>query len=132
MRTSLTFPGIVRKCDVAGAMVTSNRRRSLVDYMKHGDLQSMSTDELWDLHQRIVAELSGKMAAERDMLESRLRQLKVANGKVTREKRPYPKVLPRYRNPKNHEETWAGRGKQPRWLTAQLRSGKNLTDFLIR
>jgi DNA-binding protein H-NS len=71
------------------------------------------------------------MAAERDMLESRLRQLKVSNGKVTREKRPYPKVLPRYRNPKNHEETSAGRGKLPRWLTAQLRSGKNLTDFLI-
>jgi DNA-binding protein H-NS len=104
----------------------------LVDYMKHGDLQSMSTDELWDLHERIVAELGSKMAAERDMLESRLRQLKVANGDMTREKRPYPKVLPRYRNPKNHEETWAGRGKQPRWLTAQLRSGKNLTDFLIR
>jgi DNA-binding protein H-NS len=99
--------------------------------MKHGDLQSMSTDDLWDLHERIVAELSGKMAAERDMLESRLRQLQVANGKARREKRPYPKVLPRYRNPNDHEETWAGRGKRPRWLTAQLRSGKNLTDFLI-
>ena len=104
----------------------------LVDYMTHGDLQAMSTDDLWDLHERIVAELSSKMAAECDMLESRLRQLKVANGEMMREKRPYPKVLPRYRNPKNPEETWAGRGKRPRWLTAQLRSGKNLTDFLIR
>jgi DNA-binding protein H-NS len=100
--------------------------------MKHGDLQSMSTDELWDLHEQIVAELGGKMAAERDMLESRLRQLQVANGKPMRKKRPYPKVLPRYRNPKNHEETWAGRGKQPRWLTDQLQSGRKLADFLIR
>lgn len=100
--------------------------------MKLGDLQSMSIDELWDLHERIVAELGRKMAAERDMLESRLRQLKVAGGELKREKRPYPAVVPKYRNPKNHEETWAGRGKQPRWLTAQLRSGKRLNDFLIR
>jgi DNA-binding protein H-NS len=46
------------------------------------------------------------------------------------ERRPYPKVLPKYRNPKGGE-TWTGRGKQPRWLTAQLKSGKKLNDFLI-
>jgi DNA-binding protein H-NS len=98
--------------------------------MKQGDLKSMPIEELWDLHERIVAELSSKMAAERDMLENRLRQL--ADGDSKRERRPYPKVLPKYQNPKNSEETWAGRGKQPRWLTAQLRSGRKLTDFLIR
>ena len=42
-----------------------------------------------------------------------------------RQRRPYPKVFPKYRNPKKPAETWSGRGKQPRWLTAQLRSGKN-------
>ena len=29
-------------------------------------------------------------------------------------------------------ETWAGRGKQPRWLVAQLRSGKRIEDFTIQ
>ena len=51
-----------------------------------------------------------------------------ANNIITsdrRQRRPYPKVLPKHRNPKNPAETWSGRGKQPRWLTAQLRSGKN-------
>lgn len=100
--------------------------------MKRGDLQNMSTEELWDLHEKIVAELSSKMASERDMLEARLRQLKTASSDLKGEKRPYPKVLPKYRNPKNREETWAGRGKQPRWLSAQLRSGRKLADFLIR
>jgi DNA-binding protein H-NS len=100
--------------------------------MKQGDLESMSIEELWDLHERIVVELGSKMAAERDMLESRLRRLKVAEEELKPEKRPYPKVYPKYRNPKNHEETWAGRGKHPRWLTAQLQSGRKLTDFLIR
>ncbi|WP_246670302.1 H-NS histone family protein [Bradyrhizobium stylosanthis] len=29
------------------------------------------------------------------------------------ERRPYPTVRPRYRNPKNPPETWSGRGKCP-------------------
>ncbi len=102
--------------------------------MKNDDLKSMSVDELWELHEAIVAELGRKMAAERAMLENRLRQLASASGSQVppRARRPYPKVLPKYRNPKNRQETWAGRGKQPRWLTAQLRNGKKLEDFLIR
>ena len=55
----------------------------------------------------------------------------VNHGCATRLPPPYPKVLPKYRNPKNPTETWAGRGKQPRWLTAEMRRGKKLADFLI-
>jgi DNA-binding protein H-NS len=103
--------------------------------MANSDLKSMSLDELWSLHEFVVGELSRKIMAERATLENRLRQLGSAmassEGKGARAKRPYPKVLPKYRNPKNRNETWAGRGKQPRWLAAQLRSGKKLADFLI-
>ena len=42
------------------------------------------------------------------------------------------KVAPKYRNPANPSETWAGRGKQPRWLAAQTAAGRKLEDFLIR
>jgi DNA-binding protein H-NS len=104
--------------------------------MKNADLKSLSVDELWDLHEQVVVELDRKIAAEKATLEKRLRLLgKVAGPvKVRAEpvKRPYPKVLPKYRNPKNRGETWAGRGKQPRWLVAELRAGKKLDDFLIR
>ena len=102
--------------------------------MKNGNLKSMSVDELWNLHESVVAELSRKMALERAMLEDRLRQLgsPSGDGRLRRLRRPYPKVLPKYRNPKDRSETWSGRGKQPRWLTAQLRAGKKLHDFLIR
>jgi DNA-binding protein H-NS len=90
-------------------------------------------DELWDLHEEIVAELGRKIESEKATLEKRLRQLgNVANDYTKKVKRTYPKVVPKYRNPKNRGETWAGRGKQPRWLTAQLRSGGKLDDFLIR
>ena len=28
-----------------------------------------------------------------------------------------------YRNPDNHDETWSGRGRQPRWVVGHLNSG---------
>jgi DNA-binding protein H-NS len=101
--------------------------------VKSGNLRSMSVDELWKLHETVETELSRKMLAERAMLEKRLRQLggDIGDGGSKRARRPYPKVLPKYRNPKNRRETWAGRGRQPRWLTAHLRNGKQLEDFRI-
>ncbi len=42
------------------------------------------------------------------------------------------KVAPKYRNPANAKETWAGRGKQPRWLSAETAKGRKLEEFLIK
>ena len=41
-------------------------------------------------------------------------------------------VLPKYRNPDNPAETWSGRGHRPRWLEAQLATGKTLADLEIK
>jgi DNA-binding protein H-NS len=99
--------------------------------MKSQDLNSMTTDQLWELHHSVTTLLSAKIAAEKALLEDRLRKLgSLVVNKERAQRRPYPKVLPKYRNPKGGE-TWAGRGKQPRWLTAQLKRGKKLNDFLI-
>jgi DNA-binding protein H-NS len=104
--------------------------------MKSRDLRAMSADQLWDLHEEVVVELTRKIGLEKAKLEERSRQItSAAAGSIEnalRGRRPYPKVLPKYRNPQDHNETWAGRGKQPRWLRVQLRSGKKLDDFLIR
>ena len=103
--------------------------------MNSHDLKSMSTDELWALHERVTSILAREISAEKARLEQRLRQLGhgvlKSDEHVSRARRPYPKVVPKFRNPKRPSETWAGRGKQPRWLTAQLRSGKKLDDFRI-
>jgi len=40
-------------------------------------------------------------------------------------------VAPKYHNPENPNETWAGRGLRPRWLAAAIKSGHKLEDFLI-
>ena len=41
-------------------------------------------------------------------------------------------VAPKYRDPKNPENTWTGRGRMPRWLVAAIKGGKaSKEDFLI-
>jgi DNA-binding protein H-NS len=99
------------------------------------DLESMSIDKLWALHEKITSTLAKRITAEKARLEKRLSQLKQASnadGKsVGHARRPYPRVFPKYKNPERPSETWAGRGRQPRWLSAQLRSGKKLDDFRI-
>ena len=101
--------------------------------MQHYHLKEMSLEELLKLHEQIAAELTRKITLEKTKLEERLRQVSLAiGGDVKRERRRYPKVFAKYHNPKNPNETWAGRGKQPRWLAAELRSGKQLSHFLIR
>ena len=99
--------------------------------MKTGNLDLMSTDELWSLHEEITRVLSSKLAEEKAKLEGKMRQLGAASPH-DRKRRPYPPVLPKYRNPAHPSETWAGRGKQPRWLSDQLSQGKKLNDFRIR
>ena len=42
------------------------------------------------------------------------------------------KVAPKYRNPLNTAETWAGRGQQPKWMATQIAAGRKLEDFLIK
>jgi DNA-binding protein H-NS len=102
--------------------------------MKRSDFEPMSTDELWMLHQEIIVKLAAKIGAEKKRLEDRLKLL--GNSRVQQnvrksERRPYPTVFPKFINPDRPSETWAGRGKQPRWLAAQLRSGKRIDDFRI-
>jgi DNA-binding protein H-NS len=101
--------------------------------MKPHDLISMSVDELWSLHEFVASELACKILAEKARLDQRLCQLGLGGEphNMSQARRPYPKVFPKYKNPANPSETWAGRGKKPRWLTAQIKSGKQIDDFRI-
>jgi DNA-binding protein H-NS len=103
--------------------------------VNRNDFKSMSTDELWALHEEIASKLAALLLAEKRVLENRLKQLK-GRAEAEREsssagRRPYPAVVPKFRNPDRPSETWAGRGKTPRWLAAKLKSGKRIDDFRI-
>ena len=103
--------------------------------MKSSDLECRPVDELWELYGKVAAQLASRLIAKKGLLENRLGQLsrrlqaEVHRGKSRR--RPYPKILPKFWNPDEPSQTWTGRGKQPRWLAAQLRSGRRIEDFLI-
>jgi DNA-binding protein H-NS len=102
--------------------------------MEPANFKSTSIDELWAWHIEITTVLARKISLEKKQLEQRLQKLHLgaSEGTARRERRPYPRVFPKYRNPDNPSETWAGRGKQPRWLTAQLGTGRTLDDFRIQ
>jgi DNA-binding protein H-NS len=100
------------------------------------NLKSMSLDRLADLRGQVEAALVAKVADQRRALESELSKISrfQVSGERTRSGRGGLKgssVAPKYRNPENATETWAGRGLKPRWLTAALKSGKKLEDFAI-
>ena len=42
------------------------------------------------------------------------------------------KVRAQYRNPADSEQTWTGRGRQPKWVVEALAQGKKLDDFRIQ
>lgn len=98
------------------------------------DLAKMNVDELWALHKKVDATLSTRLVDEMNKLQLRLAQINGQADKLgnrVKQRRPYPKVYPKYRNPERPFETWSGRGMQPRWVRAQLGSGKRFDDLLI-
>ena len=129
----------------------SKHRIVIGNVMNRNHFKSMSTDELWALHEEIATRLAAALTAEKSVLENRLKRLQRGietqhathaakssqnaksshTGKSSAGRRPYPAVVPKYRNPERPSETWAGRGKKPRWLAAQLKSGKRIDDFRI-
>ncbi|MFX2258275.1 H-NS histone family protein [Acinetobacter variabilis] len=57
-----------------------------------------------------------------------LEELIAEPNKTPKEKK---KAVVKFRNTANENETWSGRGKQPKWLVLALENGANLEDFLI-
>jgi DNA-binding protein H-NS len=103
-----------------------------------GNIKTMPINKLFDLKAQVEAALASKVTAERRDLETRLAQLSRLDSPPRGRGRPpgrrggaYGPVAPKYRNPANPSETWAGRGLKPRWLTAALKGGKKLEDFAI-
>lgn len=53
-------------------------------------------------------------------------------GRKATKGRSTGKVAPKYRNPANEKDTWTGRGRQPRWVAAEIANGRKLEDLLIK
>ena len=119
-------------------------------------LGDMTVAQLLQLRDKVQTALFSKIKAEREELERRINQLSKlessapANGatlarpsrggrlaRATRagNGKSHPlkgrTVAPKYRDPANPSQTWAGRGQAPRWLVAYENQGHKRDDFLI-
>lgn len=107
--------------------------------MKALKLSTMSFDDLVALRDNVVRVISDKAASTRRELEQKLAAIEGLGFSYGAKRGPKArgsklkgrKVAPKYRNPHNRSETWAGRGATPRWLRTLLRSGHKLEEFAI-
>lgn len=104
---------------------------------RNSDLEKMSYAELSAMAAQIERLKVGKQSTERNALRHKLAtiakeagfELSDLFGKGGRSKGT---VAVKYRDPKNPENTWSGRGRLPRWMAAALKGGKaKKDDFLV-
>ena len=99
------------------------------------NLKSMSIDKLTKLRDQVDTALHSRVADERRTLEAELTKLSRLSTSQLRSKGlglgVRGPVAPKYRNPENPSETWAGRGLTPLWLAAAIKAGKTLEHFSI-
>jgi DNA-binding protein H-NS len=107
-------------------------------YPEDGEETTMATmpiAKLQDLHSRVEAAINEKVSQRRRELEAELSKLARFGGgeKAPKLGRGGPKgpAAAKYRNPEKPEETCAGRGLKPPWLTAAINGGKKLEDLSV-
>ena len=101
-------------------------------------VDKLSYKQLLDLQTRISKAIDARKQEEKLELKRRMTELAAASGfeigEVLGKQRGVRKgstVAPKYRHPKDPSLTWTGRGRQPNWLTAELKKGRKLDSFLI-
>ena len=111
--------------------------------LKYGSLKFEDIDSHFMAFQNIYNEKRDieSIRVKKDILEAAKKfnlTLHIKNGNditdkygLQKNKTKPPKMEPKYRNPDNHNETWAGHGRKPKWLIEKIASGKKLDDFMI-
>jgi len=105
------------------------------------DLSSLSVDDLEQLIKdagiEIVKRQKERVVEARDKAMSVLEQYGVMADEIMkvpgRVRAQRKKAQAKYRNPKNSQQTWAGRGRKPGWLVSELKKkGVKLEDFAVK
>src|ERR1700694_2957330 len=100
------------------------------------NLENMSAAELSAMQARIERMKIEKQGAERAAVREKMLEIAKDAGFDIRDlfdgRRGKGKVALKYRDPSNSANTWTGRGRMPRWMTAATKGGKaKKEDFLI-
>jgi DNA-binding protein H-NS len=104
---------------------------------KLNGLDRMTYSELADLRTQVDRAMVDRQNSDRAALRNKMADMAKAHGLSIEElfgkgRKGKGSVAPKYRDPKNPQNTWSGRGRMPRWLTAATKGGKaKKEDFLI-
>ena len=116
--------------------------------MESLDFESMSDQELRQVMQRAKEALNARVTSRIEEFRQLAREAgfavtltKIEEEEPRRGRRRSQEgtegedrrrdVPPKYRNPDNPAETWAGRGRKPKWVEEKLAHGATLEDLLI-
>jgi DNA-binding protein H-NS len=106
--------------------------------MARVNVQRLSFEELLELKEQVDRAVERQAAKQRSDLEQRLAKLSSVMGKPARAasangKSPLAgrRAEPKYRNPNDRSQTWAGRGLQPRWMRELVAQGHDPEEFAI-
>jgi DNA-binding protein H-NS len=95
-------------------------------------LQKLSYAELAELRSQVDRMMVDKQSAERTALRQRMADIASQHGLSLDEVLGKGRVAAKYRDPKNPENTWTGRGRMPLWMVAATKGNKaKKDDFLI-
>ena len=110
-------------------------------------ISTIPTPKLKALFKDIETELKHRQVTDKKRALERMRDIaseygltlsevldKQTNDRKDRQntKKPEYSPTPKYRNPDNPDQTWSGRGHQPKWIKELLAKGKTLEEFLTQ
>ena len=104
---------------------------------KINGLEKMSFAELAELRNHVARLMVEKQSSERAALRQKMTDMAKEHGFDIRElmdgrNKGKGTVAVKYRDPRNPENTWTGRGRMPRWMAAATKGTKaKKDDFLI-
>ncbi len=105
------------------------------------NLKNLDEKALASLQADIQAELQRKKKAKKQEVIKEVKALLAKHGmtlddigpqRVARKTGARSKVAPKYRNKKDPNQTWTGRGRKPKWVEAHLAAGGSLDDIAIK
>ena len=102
------------------------------------DLDKMTFAELRELLARVEVAMIERQAEEKRELREKLQALAAASGFTVTQLFEGSKgrgtkgpAVVKYRNPKDHSQTWSGRGRKPGWLNEAVGKGAKIESFEV-
>lgn len=109
---------------------------------KINGLDKMTYAQLCELRDRVAEAIVAAHAAEKKALREEMEAMAAKAGLTmadildgrrggARSPMKGTKIAVKYRNPKDADQTWTGRGRKPLWLVDALKRGQKIESFLV-